>query len=182
MPARSNLGIRTHQPPEPVGFGGLLHSSSCSAPAFCRRAEVIVIIRCFLFGCVLLMMSSSVTHPIQFPPSNSQPYLDGSGRPARLWSAGLLFPGKRWHTSDYDPRKRGIYMVAISSRHHLYKVTRRIQPHKSHFPRLLQRNLHARQLLDMLFLAALQQTSPVQSERLDEISKRLICRSYQKAL
>jgi len=67
---------------------------------------------------------------------------------AHFWYLLIMFHQKRW-----------IYMAATSSRHHVKTILfRRIRHSKSHFPRLLQRNLHARQLLWMLFLAALQHT------------------------
>ena len=102
---------------------------------------------------------------------------------AGLQGSGVLFffflasGGTLLISSDYVPPKTSdlhdCHFIK-TSRHHVKTILfRRIRHSESHFPRLLQRNLHARQLLWMLFLAALQHTKP---------SKRLIHRSCLKAL
>ena len=94
---------------------------------------------------------------------------------AGLQGSGVLFffflasGGTLLISSDYVPPKtldlHDCHFIK-TSRHHVKTILfRRIRHSESHFPRLLQRNLHARQLLWMLFLAALQHTKPSKTSK-----------------
>ena len=140
------------QAAEPARPGRLLRSSSSSGPALsmqkcqghCKSCTASYL------GHLTLMIKSSRTHPNQYPHVS---------KPPGLWSAVPLFPGRAGALPAMLHESIGLTWLPFM------KTSCQDDPFKevtaqrvSVFSRLLQRNLHARQLLGMLFLAALQQT------------------------